>query len=64
MNHHLLTYLIMRDPRGNRTATMDESLQWNRWMNLRLVHDRRLVCDLMDRDRRVDVLSIYSCVNR
>ncbi len=30
-------------------------------MRLRLVHDRRLVRDLMDRDRRVDRVPVDGC---
>ena len=61
MTHHLITYLIMGNPRENRTMSLNEGLQWSSLVNLRLVHDGRLVCDLMDRDSRVNVLSIYGC---
>jgi hypothetical protein len=43
MMHHLITYLIMGDPSGNRTTLLDEGLQCNRLVDLRLVHDGRLV---------------------
>ena len=61
MTQHLLVYFIMGDAR-NGTASVDEMFQWTGLVHLRLVYDGRLMCDLMDWDRRVDVLSIYSCV--
>jgi len=45
------------------TSTVEEFLQWNSLVSLRLVHDGRLMCDLVDRDCGADVMSMNSCVD-
>ena len=57
---HLLADLVMRYPMVKITSTLDELLQWNSLVSLRLVHNRRFMCDLMNRNRGADVVSMNS----
>lgn len=57
----LLANMVLRDRARKRAAAGEEVLERHGRVRLRLVHDRRLVCDLVDRDRRVDRLPVNSC---